>query len=170
MQLKSLDPNFIDKIMDRFRKGCGSIMMCDSLGIPRSVYYKWLTEGKKEDNEPFTSFRRRVMAAKANYLWSCVTSVKEAGEKSWQANAWLLERKDPQHYSEKFVRKRYPEELKSLPLDQQGDCIYGMMLNGKISQHEAHTFVEILAKIAQIDENVKLKQEIFEIKQKLEGK
>lgn len=170
MHLQTVDPAFIDEIINRFRQGCGSIMMCDSMGIPRSDYYYWLRHGEKEDNEPYTSFRAKVMCAKADYLWSCVSDIKKAGNKTWQANAWLLERKDPEHYSERFVRKKYPEELKSLPFDQQGTALYAMMLNGQISQHEAHTFVEILAKIAQIEENTKLKEQLFEIQQKLENK
>jgi hypothetical protein len=41
-----------------------------------------------------------------------------------------------------------------------------MMLNGEISAYEAHMFIQILADKAKVEENIELKREIFEIKEK----
>jgi hypothetical protein len=169
MQLKQLDPEFLDEIMSRLADGCGPTMMCDTMRIPRSAYYNWLKEGEKPDNEPYTTFRRRIMEAKSDYLWGCVKDIRKAGRKVWQANAWLLERKDPDNFSEKHQKKEYPEHLKELPFDKQGNAIYAMMLAGEISQYEAANFVDILAKLVGIEENTKLKQELFEINEKFKA-
>lgn len=170
MQFETLTVGLMSEMMERLAQGCGPTMMCDSLGIPRSSYYHWMKEGEKPDNQPFTDFRTAVVQAKADYLLSCVKDIKKAGHKQWQANAWLLERKDPKNFSEKHQCKEYPEKLRGMPLEKQGDMIYGMMLKGEISQHEAHMFVEILKGLAQVEENTKLKEQLFEIQQKLENK
>lgn len=171
MGLRTLDNALIDEIIKRIKGGCPVTVMCDSVGLSTSTYHFWMATGKKEDSdEVYKSFRHRVLAAKADYLWSCVKDIKEAGEKSWQANAWLLERKNPENFNEKYKCKEYPQKLNELPLEKRGDAIYDMMLKGEISQYEAHTFVDILAKMAAIEENVKLKEQLFEIQQKLEGK
>lgn len=170
MQLQAIDEEFVQEMMARLADGAGPTMMCDTMHIPRSAYYHWLKEGKKENNEPFTSFRKRVRKAQGDYMWGCVKDIRKAGKKQWQANAWLLERKDPENFSEKYRKKTYPEHLKELSFDKQGDAIYAMMLRGEISQHEAHNFVDILGKLAAIEENTKLKEQLFEIQQKLDGK
>ncbi len=166
MQLRNLPEEFIQEMVDRLVDGCGPTTLCDSMQIPRSVYYNWMKEGEKKDNEPFTSFAKRIQAAKGAFLYSCVKEIKQAGRKQWQANAWLLERKDPEHYSEKYRCKEYPQHLLEMPFERQGNEIFKMMLGGEISQHEAHMFIEILANKAKVEENIELKRQLFEIKEK----
>lgn len=166
MQFRDAPQELIDILVERVREGCPITAVCDSLHIARSVYYLWMEKGKQPDNEPYTSFRDRVRGAKGDFLCDCVTAIKDCGRKQWQAHAWLLERKDPEHFSEKYMRKKYPEHLAELPFDKQGNEIFGMMLKGEISQYEAHMFIQILADKAKVEENIELKREIFEIKEK----
>src|SRR5580692_6942098 len=60
-------------------------------GIGKTTFY----EHKKND----IAFQEKLDEAANNWELEQVLGIREAGKKSWQARAWLLERKMPERFS-----------------------------------------------------------------------
>lgn len=88
-------------------------------GINRGTFYNWMKWGRDE-NERTEGERDGVMESKLPYFdffnvinkaqplrkMALMEQIAQAGKRSWQALAWLLERQ----YPEEFARKNKPEE------------------------------------------------------------
>ena len=66
--------------------------------------------------------------------------------------------------------KEYPDALKEVPMEKQGPAIYKLMLDGEISVVHASGLIDILSKWANVEENTELKEQLFEIQQKIGAK
>lgn len=63
--------------------------------IHPATFFEWLKRGR--NGEPgFVEFHDRVKEAEAKGEEELVAAIRSAGKNSWQANAWLLERRRPQ--------------------------------------------------------------------------
>lgn len=58
--------------------------------ISEETYYRWLKE--------HTAFRESIEKAKAAFKQRNIAVIAKASLKSWQASAWLLERKMPEEF------------------------------------------------------------------------
>lgn len=72
-----------------------------SAGVSRRTYFRWMREGDGGDGpEPFGSFALSVMGAVAESQAARLKRLQAAGEDGkWQADAWFLERSDPEHWA-----------------------------------------------------------------------
>jgi len=81
---------------------------CEAVGVDPSTYYKWLKRGKDEeerlnaglDPDPkhtlFFEFFQAVRKANAEGVMSHILNIDHhAKDGTWQASAWILERKQP---------------------------------------------------------------------------
>lgn len=77
--------------------------------IPATEFRTWMRKGgdlnhnkgvdrSDEAEEPYRSFAMAVRAIRAHANGNLVDRVKTGAEKDWRAAAWLLERRDPEHY------------------------------------------------------------------------
>lgn len=148
----------------------------DFAGITRETFYAWLKRGEAERNrrsalsKPLEALtgkpRERELARRAEealYLKfsdtvkrtqasaevSALAGITSAGRESWQALAWLLERKFPDRYGNKRkvqveidaeVRKQHERAL---------DRLEALVESGEI---DASTYEKILAAIAELDD------------------
>jgi hypothetical protein len=167
MRFGNMSPEFISELLALIEDGCPITTALDCMGIPEPTYYYWIRNADDPDHPEYGEFAKKIKEAKAKFISSCVKHIRVAAPKNWQAAAWLLERKKPESYSEKYLAKKYDEELANFPLERQGNEIFRRMLRGELSAHEANTFVQILANKAKVEENVELKKQLFEIEQKL---
>lgn len=62
-------------------------------GIKESIFYDWLKDPRKVE------FSESLKRAHAEYKKVLATTVKKASYKSWQAAAWLLERRYKEDYA-----------------------------------------------------------------------
>jgi hypothetical protein len=53
-------------------------------------------------------FDRAILAAEAEFIETQVANIRTAAKTSWQASAWLLERKFPEFYSQPQVQFNIP--------------------------------------------------------------
>lgn len=53
-------------------------------------------------------FDAAILAAEAAFIDSQIANIREAAKKNWQASAWLLERKFPEHFSQPQVQLSLP--------------------------------------------------------------
>lgn len=166
MRFVDFSKDFVTEIIDRIASGASIVLVCKSMNLNRNDFYNWVRWGEVDpDREPYADFSRRVKEAKADFLRTCIKEIKVAGRKHWQANAWLLEKKLPDEFSDKFKLKKYPQHLMDKPYKDQGNEIFKLLVNGELSLAEAHSFVEILAKLAGVEEISELKQKVFEFEQ-----
>jgi hypothetical protein len=81
------------------------------LGISRETFYKWAERGSRErrrrdrgkeprpDEELYLAFSDTVKKALAEGERYHIENIKKASSNSWQASAWVLERRHPQRWS-----------------------------------------------------------------------
>lgn len=73
-------------------------------GVSKRQLFRWLAEGRRSADEGSLAVRlvERVDAALSQMEVGLVTAIRTAGRESWQANAWILERRFPQRYGRKL--------------------------------------------------------------------
>lgn len=66
---------------------------------PRSVF-TWLKNGEEGRSKVYIDFYKSVRNAEASFQAACLKTIYETGveERTWQACAWLLERKFPAEF------------------------------------------------------------------------
>ena len=70
---------------------------CECGGISKQTGYDWLKRGESGE-DPFLTFSDAVKKAQAIGEYALVRIVQNASFKSWQAAAWLLERRFPDRW------------------------------------------------------------------------
>lgn len=64
-------------------------------GLDRHTVQRWLSKGEKETKGIYRDFCTAVKEAEGKGLVGCLLTIRKAGQKQWQAAAWLLERRYP---------------------------------------------------------------------------
>jgi len=80
----SLTPEIQEKLLAYIRKGLTYEKSGEALGISPATIQNWQARNKQFDNA--------LKKARRDLEVSLLDSINQAGEKSWQAKAWILER------------------------------------------------------------------------------
>lgn len=92
----------VQRLCGKIATGIPISHACASEALGRTQFYKWMREGKKGPTNKYYSFYKRIEKAKADAIAIRVARINRAGEQgTWQADAWWLERVDPEHFSKK---------------------------------------------------------------------
>jgi len=94
-----ISQDVVNKICEYISKGNYISVSCEAVGISRETFYNWLELGEKRV-EPYFTLLTEFKKAEADAEANRVAKLHLAGEKSWQANAWLLERKQPDRWGQ----------------------------------------------------------------------
>jgi hypothetical protein len=87
---------------------------CALAGISKSTFYSWLNKGKNSTRtNKYSRFTDAVERAQAWAEARLVALISKKAEKTWQAAAWLLERKHPSKWSRNRKEEQKPEEISS---------------------------------------------------------
>ena len=86
-------PENVKKILEQLSIGMSRDDTCDLVGINRDTFYDWFK------NRP--DFSDGVIRAEKMCKQRCVVRIQNASRKSWNAAAWLLERKYPDEYGQR---------------------------------------------------------------------
>ena len=70
-------------------------------GITRVTFYNWYNKGKDAKSGKFRQFHDKVEEAKSVAITLRARRIYKAGETNWQADAWWLERVDPDNFGRK---------------------------------------------------------------------
>jgi len=70
-------------------------------GITRTTFYDWYNKGEQAKSGKFKKFYDKVEEAKSVAVTLRARRIYKAGETSWQADAWWLERVDPDNFGKK---------------------------------------------------------------------
>ena len=94
----SLDDSVKARIVAAVEAGCGRRVAAQAAGVDRSTLLRWLASGR-DGVEPFASLLREVQVAEARGEASCLDVIRAASARTWQAAAWLLERRHPERWA-----------------------------------------------------------------------
>ena len=71
-------------------------------GISSTTFYDWYRKGEKAKSGRYHDFYLAVEKAKSQAVALRLDNIRKAGEDgNWQADAWWLERVDPENFSRK---------------------------------------------------------------------
>ena len=70
-------------------------------GITRATFYNWYRKGEEAKSGKFRQFHDKVEEAKSVAITLRARRIYKAGEDNWQADAWWLERVDPDNFGRK---------------------------------------------------------------------
>ena len=70
-------------------------------GITRATFYNWYRKGEEAKSGKFRQFHDKVEEAKSVAITLRARRIYKAGETNWQADAWWLERVDPDNFGRK---------------------------------------------------------------------
>lgn len=80
------------RVVDAIRAGASRVAAAEAANVARSTLQTWLRRGVEGDPE-YTSFLAKVREAEGELEKELVGVIKGHSANTWQAAAWLLERK-----------------------------------------------------------------------------
>ena len=90
-----------DEICNDIKAGVPIKHAAISHGITEVTFYNWYNKGKKAKKGKFRDFYDDVEEAKSIAITLRARRIYKAGESNWQADAWWLERVDPENFGRK---------------------------------------------------------------------
>ena len=110
-----LTPLIQDTICNLIADGNYIKTACLAAGVHKTTFDRWLKlgeqEGENEGENPFTSFANAVKKAEAENIARNVGIIQKAAVHTWQAAAWLLERKYPAQYGKRVEIELGPSKV-----------------------------------------------------------
>ena len=94
-----------DEICNDIKAGVPIKHAAISHGITEVTFYNWYNKGKKAKKGKFRDFYNYVEEAKSIAITLRARRIYKAGQANWQADAWWLERVDPENFGRKDHHK-----------------------------------------------------------------
>ena len=94
-----------DEICNDIKAGVPIKHAAISHGITEVTFYNWYNKGKKAKKGKFRDFYNYVEEAKSIAITLRERRIYKAGQANWQADAWWLERVDPENFGRKDHHK-----------------------------------------------------------------
>lgn len=96
-----LTDKLCDEICNDIKAGVPIKHASISHGITERTFYNWFEKGKEAKSGKFRKFYDKIQEAKSVAITLRARRIYKAGETSWQADAWWLERVDPDNFGRK---------------------------------------------------------------------
>lgn len=91
-----------DTIVHAISKGTPIKYAAQAAGIHPATFFRWLEQGEQQDVGPYRDFYNAIEKAQGAAVVSHLSNIENAAQSgSWQASAWLLERRFHQDFSRK---------------------------------------------------------------------
>lgn len=112
-----------ERVVEALRLGASREGAAACASVAPSTLYDWIRRGKAGE-APYAGFWLRIETEQRAWEVGALRRVHEAAEKgTWQAAAWLLERRLPQHYAkrmdESIINREVEKKLKALLAEAQ---------------------------------------------------
>lgn len=102
-----LDQKLQDGIAILIRNGVTVEVAAQATGISESTFYAWMERGEQAQSGAFREFYEAIEQARGQSESLQVVRVSQAAQRgSWQAAAWLLERRHPERWAKPTGRKQ----------------------------------------------------------------
>ncbi len=105
MAKTKLTDQLCDEICNDIKAGVPIIHAAIAHGIGQSTFYDWYNAGKNAKSGNKKKFYDKVEEAKSVAITLRARRIYKAGETSWQADAWWLERVDPNNFGRKDTHR-----------------------------------------------------------------
>ena len=105
MAKTKLTDKLCDEICNDIKAGVPIKHAAISHGITEVTFYNWYNQGKTAKSGAKKQFYDKVEEAKSVAITLRARRIYKAGETSWQADAWWLERVDPDNFGRKDTHK-----------------------------------------------------------------
>jgi hypothetical protein len=96
-----LTDKLCDEICNDIKAGVPIVHASVAHGISQTTFYDWYNQGKTAKSGAKKKFYDKVNEAKSVAITLRARRIYKAGETSWQADAWWLERVDPDNFGRK---------------------------------------------------------------------
>jgi transposase len=97
-----LTPTVRNPIVRTLASGCYRQTAAEVAGVGKSTLYRWLEQGEHDFEDgrttPYRELWEATKKAEADAEVEAIELIREAATRSWQAAAWLLERKYPDRW------------------------------------------------------------------------
>ena len=102
--------------VEAYRQGASHDMAADCVGVSKSTVREWIQRGIEEMeagiDSKYVSFSTSVKQARYEYEKSLCADIEIKGrDGAWQANAWLLERRNPDAFGRNALELAKINEL-----------------------------------------------------------
>lgn len=95
-----LTPETREKMLSLIRTGGYFEDACKVAGIDSSTFRRWMQKGAAQTRGKYRTFRTEVKKAEAEAKTRFIANIdKAAGAGTWQASAWMLERRWPEQFA-----------------------------------------------------------------------
>lgn len=106
MAKTKLTDTLCDEICEDIEVGVPIKHAAISHGISEVTFYNWYNKGKDSTRKnKFKTFYDKVEEAKSKAIALRARRICKAGKSNWQADAWWLERVDPENFGRKDTHK-----------------------------------------------------------------
>ena len=105
MAKTKLTDKLCDEICNDIKAGVPIKHAAISHGITEVTFYNWYNQGKTAKTGAKKKFYDKVEEAKSVAITLRARRIYKAGETSWQADAWWLERVDPTNFGRKDTHR-----------------------------------------------------------------
>jgi transposase len=93
-----LTPDIQEKVVQSIGFGATYEVAATYAGIRRETIWRWMKRGESERSGRYRTFADAVKTADGKSAVQALVAIRTAAKGSWQANAWLLERRYPDQY------------------------------------------------------------------------
>ena len=101
MATLKLTDELCNNICKDIKEGVPIVHASVANGISTSTFYSWYDKGKEAKSGKYKKFYDEINEARSVAVTLRAKRVYKAGETSWQADAWWLERVDPENFGRK---------------------------------------------------------------------
>lgn len=106
-------------ILESIRLGASHEHAARAVGIAKRTLQKWMALGRKDIKSGkasiFSQFVKDVDQSRSQFITDTVAIIAEHGKKTWQARAWLGERRQPEEFGDhRNEIKRMAKQIEEL--------------------------------------------------------
>lgn len=102
MAKTKLTPQLQEQIGNNITLGMPLKFAAEAAGITEVTFYNWIKRGENESKGKFFEFAEHIKTCKAKAVQLHLKLItKAATDGSWQASAWILERRHPEEFGKR---------------------------------------------------------------------
>lgn len=96
--------------------GASVKVAASTAGVDAKTLYNWRQRGKNATSGLFADLVKRMAAAENQFIVNNLDILARHSNQSWQASAWLLERRHPEQFAKASERRELEELRRELEL------------------------------------------------------
>ena len=118
---EALTPELQEKLCEAIRAGNTYEVACKYAGISVMTAWRWRKKGEASKSGKYVEFVKAIKKAEAEFEAETLGTIKKASFETWQAAAWMLERRFPQRWAKREYIENKNEHTFPLPREISPD-------------------------------------------------